>query len=256
MSAQKRADDVSTEAGKEVAVFSDDPFIAMVERLATNEKVDPDKLEKLVTIQMRIMDRNAEAEFNAALSRVQAKIDSVVADSYNPQTNSRYAKLRAIHETIKPIYTAEGFSTSFTQADPKIEGNIRVEGVLRHAAGHSVPGYAAEVELDDKGIKGAANKTKVHGTGSSLTYARRYCECMMFDIAIDDDTDGNVPNNQPPPAKMISHKQANQLIDMMLATDTNEEAFAKHMKVPSIEEMPEHKFAAAMKKLKEKQGNA
>lgn len=251
MTEQQRQLEEDMSESKEIAVQAD-PFVEMVERLATNDKIDPDKLEKLVQVQMTILDRNAEAEFNAALSRVQAALPNIVANSYNPQTNSKYAKLKAVHDAIKPVYTSEGFSTSFTQVDPKTEGNIRVEGVLRHAAGHSVNGYAAEVELDDKGIKGSANKTKVHATGSSLTYARRYCECMMFDVAIDDDTDGNV--DDLPPAKTISAKQQNTIVDMLLATGESEELLLKWAKVESgdLADLPEHKFGAVMKKLRDK----
>lgn len=182
-----------------------DPFVTMVERLATNESVDADKLQKLVDIQMQIMDRNAEAEFNSAMAKVQAELPTVLADSVNQQTSSTYAKHEIIAKTIKPVYTRHGFSTSFSQADTPRADHIRIVGTLRHSAGHSVE-YFADLPIDDRGIKGNVNKTPLHATGSTFTYGRRYVTCLMFDVATGDDTDGNVYDDEP-----ISETQQTEL---------------------------------------------
>lgn len=179
---------------KEVVKATTDPFVDMIERLATNEAVDPDKMQKLVDLQIQIMDRNARDEFYAAMSRVQADIPSVLPDSRNEQTHSDYASLQAISRAIKPIYTAEGFSASFWEGKDAPEGAIRIEGTLRHRDGHSEP-YGANLALDDVGIKGNVNKTKVHATGSTFTYGRRYLTCMMFDVSVGFDGDGNQPSD-------------------------------------------------------------
>ncbi len=165
-----------------------DPFTHMVERLATNQEVDAEKLEKLVDIQMRILDRNAEAEFHAAMALVQAKIPDVANDSYNDQTKSGYTKLRAIVRAIRPIYTNYGFSVSFSQGQCDRDGYIRVDGTLSHSGGHTVPSFI-ELPLDDKGIKGSTNKTGVHASGSTFSYARRYLTLMMFNVSTGDDDD-------------------------------------------------------------------
>ena len=97
-----------------------------------------------------------------------------------------------IARAIKPVYAAEGFSVSFGEKKAEREGYIHIEGVLRHMAGHSET-YSLELPIDDKGIKGTANKTQLHATGSTYTYGRRYLTCLMFDVATGDDTDGNQP---------------------------------------------------------------
>lgn len=239
---------------KELDVVRSDPFVEMVEKLATNQDVDADKLEKLVSIQMTILDRNAETEFNAAFARVQAQLKTIPFDSFNQQTNSGYAKLKAISSAITPIYTAEGFSTSFSQDKSDIEGHIRVKGVLRHSGGHSESGYYVDVPLDDKGIKGSVNKTPTHATGSTFSYGRRYCKCMMFDVATGDDDDGNQGQSTPPPVKYISDKQVSQIRDLLAKIEemggvADEETFCKWAKINSIAEMPEHKFARCLKEL-------
>lgn len=173
---------------KTPAEVTGDPFTQMVERLATNQDVDADKLQKLVDIQMQIMDRNAESMFNEAMSATQAEIPQVVEDAYNNQTGSSYARLRNIVATIKPIYTRQGFSLSFSQGESKRDGFIRVDGKLSHSGGHTVSSFV-EIPLDDKGIKGSTNKTGVHASGSTFSYGRRYLTCMMFNISTGDDDD-------------------------------------------------------------------
>lgn len=241
---------------KAVATIQPDPFIDMVERLAANEAIDPDKLQKIVDVQMQVLDRNAENEFNAAMSRVQSILPEVYAKSYNPQTNSRYAKIEHIAKVIKPIYTAEGFSTTFSQAKPVTDGYMGVDGELRHSSGYK-RSYWLELPPDDKGIKGTVNKTSLHAAGSTFTYGRRYLTCLMFDVATGDDTDA-VTGDSLPPAKLISEKQVSQITDMLTilkdadAPNSDEETFCAWAKIDSIKEMPSHKFARCLKNLKEK----
>lgn len=180
---------------KDIATTPVDPFVQMVEGLATNEAVDADKLEKLVDVQLKVLSENARRDFNAALADVQRNLPAVAKDAANDQTRSRYARHESIARAIKPVYTAEGFSTSFSQADGP-EGYIRIKGTLRHVGGHDEE-YFVDLPIDDKGIKGQTNKTQLHATGSTLTYGRRYLTCLMFDVAVGDDTDGNQP--APPP---------------------------------------------------------
>jgi hypothetical protein len=157
---------------------------------------------------MQIMDRNAEAEFNRAMSAVQAKLPVVLADTVNTQTNSTYAKHEIIAKTIKPIYTEHGFSTSFSESETPREGHIRILGTLRHSGGWSEE-YFVDLPVDDRGIKGNVNKTPLHAAGSTFTYGRRYLTCLMFDVATGDDTDGNVYDNDA-----ISEEQQNELFDL------------------------------------------
>lgn len=226
--------------------YQDDPFIQMVERLAANPDIDADKLERVLAVQEKILDRTARDEFYAAISRVQAILPTVKTDAWNDQTKSRYARLSAISRAITPIYTAEGFSASFWEGKDAPEGSIRIEGILRHRDGHSEP-YGANLALDDVGIKGNVNKTKVHGTGSTFTYGRRYLKCMMFDIAVGDDDDAQAK------VETISEEQAadlNALIDEIGLTPSRKAAFMRWAKIEETNQLPADDFNFAVKYLK------
>lgn len=157
---------------------------------AANKDVDIDKMRQLFEMHKEMVAIEAEAAFNAALARAQAKIEPIAAKAYNSQTQSYYAKLAAINKAIVPIYTAEGISISFGTADCPKEGWYRTVAIVSHGAGHSRE-YHLDLPPDDVGIKGTANKTQVHAAGSTSSYARRYLVCMIFNVSTGDDNDGN-----------------------------------------------------------------
>ncbi|MEE9158951.1 MAG: ERF family protein [Gammaproteobacteria bacterium] len=234
----------------ETAVTVGDPFVMMVERLATNKDVDPDKLQKLVDIQIQIMDRTNEAEFNAAMSRVQAKLPEVERNADNLQTKSKYAKHEAIAKAIKPIYTAEGFSAVFSQGQSDIDGYIRINGRLRHSAGHSEPHYV-DLPLDKAGIKGNVNKTDLHATSSTFTYGRRILTCMMFDVATGDDTDGNLPQ------KTITTDQATVINDLIKETKANKKKVLGWAGgAETVEDIPASYYDEAVRLLEGRRGGS
>jgi hypothetical protein len=189
---------------------SQDPFVALVERLSANKDIDVDKMREIVNIQMDVMDRNAEQEFNMSMSLVQAELPTVLAAAENKQTHSTYAKHEAISKAIKPVYTKHGFSTTFRQGKADKEGEIRICGKLMHSSGHSDENYFIDLPRDDSGIKGNKNKTALHASGSTFSYGRRYLTLLMFDIATGDDTDGNLP------AELVSATQAEYLQSLLV----------------------------------------
>lgn len=175
-------------------------LLQAIERAASNPETDMDKMERLFDMHQKMLKQEAEAEFNAALARAQLHIEPVAHNATNDQTRSRYAKLAAINRAIAPIYTAEGFSVSFDTADSPKDGYLRVLATLSHARGHSRV-YHMDLPPDEAGAKGNVNKTKVHATGSTNSYARRYLVCMIFNVTTEDDNDGNanekvMPDNQ------------------------------------------------------------
>ena len=177
-------------------------MLTAITQAASNPAVDIDKMERLWAMHQKMVEREAEMAFNAAFSRAQAKMPIVAAQSRNDQTNSRYAKLAVIVDAIAPIYTDEGFSVSFNNAESPKEGNIRVLAKLSHPCGHSRD-YQIDMPLDNVGMKGTQNKTNVHATGATNSYARRYLTLMIWNLTTEDDIDA-----QKRPAKVTPNAGA------------------------------------------------
>jgi len=171
-------------------------LLAAITRAAADPSVDIDKVERLFAMHERLASREAEAAFNDALARAQAKIVPIATDATNTHTGTAYATLAQINRLIVPLYTAEGLSLSFDEegkndAHPIPQGYLRIVGILAHSAGHSRR-YHVDLPPDDVGAQGKVNKTKVQAVGSTSTYGQRYLVRRIFNIATrEDDDDGN-----------------------------------------------------------------
>lgn len=153
-----------------------------------------DVIERLAALQEKIMLRDAEIQFNDALSRVQAEIKRVAPDLQNPQTSSRYASYAAIDRVIRPIYTREGMSLSFSHDDCPKPDHVRV--ICYASLGAFTRPYQIDMPTDGKGAKGGDVMTKTHATAAADSYAKRYLIKDIFNVAIGEaDTDGNSPSD-------------------------------------------------------------
>lgn len=159
-------------------------------RLAIEKGAGIETIERLVALKEKMQDRQAEIEFNQALNRVQSKILRVAPDLKNSQTNSKYASYAALDKVVRPLYSDEGFSLSFTEIDcPKPE-HVRI--VCFVSKGAHTREYRKDMPADGKGAKGGDVMTKTHAAGAADSYAKRYLLKDIFNVAIgENDTDGN-----------------------------------------------------------------
>lgn len=176
-------------------VPAEDPTPLSVIQMAVKQGANVETLERLVALQEKMLARQAEIEFNEALNRIQSKIKSIAPDLENPQTKSKYASYAAIDRVIRPIYSEEGFSLSFSEEDcPKPE-HVRI--VCFVSKGAHTRQYRKDMPSDGKGAKGGDVMTKTHAAAAADSYAKRYLVKDIFNVAIgEDDTDGNITNGE------------------------------------------------------------
>lgn len=192
------------------------PVLSMIERVATDPNADVDKLERMLAMQERILDREAEAAFNVAMQEAQEEMPRIMRDAKNDSTHSTYARLETIMAKINPVITKRGFSMSFGTADSPLERHYRIVCTVSHTAGHSRE-YHADVPADMTGMKGNQNKTATHGFGSTMSYGRRYLTLLIFNIALtNEDDDGNRAGATP-----ISDETKEEIIELLKETNTD-----------------------------------
>jgi hypothetical protein len=190
--------------------------VSMFERLALDPSVDVDKLQRLIEMQERIMRHNAKAAFDAAYSKMQAKLPQVDERGriHNKAgaVQSTYALLEDINEAIRPILVEFGFSIRYRTEYPN-DKIIRTIGILSHEQGHSEESwFDAEEDKSDY-------RSKIQSQGSTRSYGRRY---TMFDLlnivtrGMDDD--GQAAGKKAPPAKPAG---MDELMDTMSAAADN-----------------------------------
>lgn len=167
-------------------------MLPMIERLAAMPEFDVAKLEKLIEMQERILDRNAESAFNAAFADMQADIPTITEKKKTDK--GKYAPREDIVEVVRPILKRFGFSLSFRTEWPE-KKLVKVVGILTHREGHARMSEFLS-EADQSGSKNA-----VQALGSTVEYGRRYTTTDLLNIASRGaDDDGERASAPEPPA--------------------------------------------------------
>lgn len=216
-------------------------ILQVIQTAAQNPSVDIEKMERLLAMHERILARDAEAEFNEAMRSCQAEMRRISADATNPQTKSNYATYGKLDSVLRPIYTAHGFSLSFSDGDTPKPDYVRVVCKVRHRAGYSEPHWK-DMPADGKGAKGGDVMTKTHAAGAAQQYGMRYLLKGIFNVAIgDEDNDGNTDG--------MPEKDLLDWIAKIEAQTTKEKA--KEVWHDAVKVAKDHSDAWASKKLKE-----
>lgn len=226
-----------------VVVSETAAIMQVIERAARDPSVDIDKMERLIAMRERMYEREAELEYDRAMSLAQKAMSAVRADANNPQTKSRYASYFALDNAVRPIYTEHGFSLSFDTADGAPDGFIRIVCKVAHPSGHRERPHI-DMPADGKGAKGGDVMTKTHATGSAVTYGKRYLLGMIFNIAVGGDVDGNAADGET-----ISEEQRDELQELIDANGADIAKFCTFMKVEALAEIPVRNFGKAKQAL-------
>lgn len=229
-------------------------MLAGFKKALANPEAPIERLRELIQLQKDLQKENARLEFNAAMSRVQQKIVPVVKNKYNKQTESYYADLNAICEMVTPIYSAEGFSVSYgtgalDPSTPPVPPNFtRTIQTLAHHAGFERV-YYIDLPIDNAGKDGKTNKTIMHGTKSSHSYARNILITMAFNIAqkgVDDDGNAAGGRLREDEVERISEGQHGQLVDLLSEKNLSPKWLASTLRVDDLEELEADRFEVAV----------
>lgn len=188
-------------------------FLQMIERASRDPSVDIEKMERLMAMHERMIARQAEAEFNEAMTACQREMGVISADATNPQTRSKYATYAKLDSKLRPIYTKHGISISYGTGDAPDAEHVRV--IAHVARGSYTRIYKIDMPNDGKGAKGGDVMTKTHAQGAGMQYGMRYLLKGIFNVAVgDEDRDGNSANTGLPESE-----KENLLAAVELVTD-------------------------------------
>lgn len=243
------ASNITVMADTAPAVSQAAAIISVIERAATNPNVDIDKMERLLEMQERIMQRDARAAFASALAEMSPNLPAIVErggiKDRSGNVQSTYALWEDINDAIKPVLARHGFALSFRTG--RDEGQISVTGVLSHREGHSEE-TTITLPHDSSGSKNA-----VQAVGSSTSYGKRYTAGLLLNLTSrGEDDDGNAGGS----GAVITDEQADTIRDLIGSTGTKISAFLEYIDAPSVADIPAAKFQAAMKALLAKQKKA
>lgn len=235
--------EVVAPASESAAIFQ------IIERAARDPNVDLDKMERLMAMRERELNRHAEQAFNEAMKAAQAEMRAISADATNTQTRSKYATYAKLDAALRPIYTKHGFSVSFDEDDSPKPDHIRCLAYVAHEAGHTRT-YRKDMPADGKGAKGGDVMTKTHATGAASSYGQRYLMRSIWNVAVgEDDTDGNAVDA---PAETINADQLATIRRLIEETNSDIQKFCELGKIDALPDMPARQFDNAVRLLEQK----
>lgn len=220
-------------------------IIQVIERAALNPNVDIDKMERLLQMQERIMERQAKAEYDADFAMMQQSLPVInerggIKDR-NGNVQSKYALWEDINEAIKPVLAKYGFGISFRTGHS--DGKISVTGVLSHRGGHREE-TTMELPTDTSGSKNA-----VQAVGSSTSYGKRYTAAALLNLTSrGEDDDGKAAGM----GQTITEEQVIYLRELIEAVGADERKFLAHGKVERLADIRADQFEQAVRLLKSK----
>jgi hypothetical protein len=225
-------------------------ILNVIAKAAADPNTDVDKLERLLAMQERVLEREAKRSYEDAMLAAQNEIRPILKNRQNKETHSTYADLEQISDMADPVIHKYGFSLSYGTADCPKADHYRVTCEVSHTGGFSKH-HQADVPIDNTGPKGAKNKTDTHGFGSALSYGRRYLKLMIFDIATTDD-DGRAAGKGGP----INAEQLAVLNGLCDAVGADKIAFCKYLKIDSLRDLAAADYNDAVHVLKQKNQDA
>jgi hypothetical protein len=239
---------MTQENKQQVVAVQESAMISIIAKAASDPNVDVAKLEKLLDMQERIMEKQAEIEFNLDMNNLRVELPAVVKNKANSQTNSRYADLEAIQKVVSPLLSKYGFYDRYEDDFPS-ERIVGTTCEIVHKNGFSRKNRV-QFTLDDVGIKGTANKTATHATASSMTYGQRLSLCRALGVQISIDNDGN--NDRA----VLPIEFAAELDLLIIETKADKVKFLQFMKTDSVQNILAKDYIKARKALEDKKRKA
>jgi hypothetical protein len=200
-------------------------------RLAIEEKVPVEVLERIVALQERVTDRNARSEFFEALAGFQEDMPEIqksgtaeIVTRSGGKYKYTFAPLEAITRAIRPRLKEHGLSYAWT-TEGMDGAYVNVVCVLRHINGHE------ERSVFPVSTETTAAMSGAQKGGAALTYGRRQTLVAVLGLTTaDDDTDASPGNPE-----YISESQIADLESLISEVEADRAKFLGLLGVAHIE---------------------
>lgn len=228
---------------QELATTSENAaMVSMFERMASDPNVDVDKLERLMQMRERAIERQAKEQFDASMSQMQPDLPTI-GERGNAAGRYTYALWEDINTAIKPILMRHGFALTFRT---DFTNGITVTGVLSHRGGHREE-TSITLPADKSG-----NKNDVQAVASSVSYGKRYTAGALLNLTSHGEDDDAYRTVQ----EAVNDEQLAKLNEWMEVTESDPAAFCRAFKVDSLANLPARDYQRAIAMFQAKQKRA
>ena len=220
-------------------------------RMAIEQKVPVEVLERLVALQERVTERSAEMAMAQALAAFQAECPPVprvskatVMKNGAKAYEYHFAPLEEIVRVIRPCLTAHGLSYTH---DARVEsGAVEITCTLQHVEG------AKRSAKFTGPVDNSGGKNPLQGVGSARSYGRRYTLIDVLGLTTEEDDDGVGAHRQSEPPETITDKQAADLDALIDEVGADRAKFLRWLRVESLSQLTEPDLPRAIAALERK----
>lgn len=195
--------------------------------------VSAEYLRELLQVREQWEAGEARKLYSQAIADFQSRCP--IIEKADKAHNKQYAAMDRIWRTIRPLLDETGLSVVWT-ANTITDYGLRIEGEIRHKAGHAVP-IAYDLPMPDK----VTGQNAAQQMGSATTYAKRYALCSALGIVTGEDDDGLAAGTQ-----YVTKEQADELVailDTLADRDGALAAMLEYAECDSVSDIPAAKFA-------------
>lgn len=201
--------------------------------------------DKFYAQQERLDKRNAENEFNLALSEFKANAPKIIKDKHVSFGDTKYdhASLANVVYTITDGLSKYGLSSRWeTNQD---NGIVKVTCILSHKLGHE-----ARVSLSSL-PDSSGKKNSIQAIGSAVSYLQRYTLLAITGLATQEQDDDGKAAGLPEVKEPLSTDQAVEISDLLVEHEIDKDRFlgffsAKvRYQLTSVEQLPADAYQAA-----------
>ncbi|WP_455480180.1 ERF family protein [Bartonella sp. B23] len=205
--------------------------------------VDLDRLERLLALRDKEIERHNYENFVSDLSAMQIEYQNISKNTKNTHTNSTCATLDQYIDAVKDTLSKYRFAL-FSHIKDQTHDHIIIEMTLTHPSGNKISTHG-RFPIDVKGCK-----SNIQSIGSTITYARRYLLGMLLNVAsAEEDTDGNPTEI----SKLASSERLKEINRLIKDTNSETEKVLSFAKVQNLTDMSEKKAQIVLEHLKKKQ---
>lgn len=219
-------------------------LIKTIEKLALDPTIDAEKMQKILDVQERILNKQAQSRFAQSLIGLQGELPIIKKSgkiSINGQVRSTYAKYEDIDKLVRPLLAKWGFSLSF---NAQYDKNAVVVGKLLHRDGHF---EIAEIALP---YDSSGSKNNVQAIGSTLSYAKRYLIGMLINIVTEDEDDDAQSFDY------INEDQVLNIESLMSEINVDKAKFLIFMRANSVNQIKKRDYNKAIQILEKKRNQS
>lgn len=224
--------------------------------IAMDPRVDVAKLESVIALQERVMDRQAKSEFDAAMARLQPKLPRITKygqiKGKDGGIRSTFAKYEDIDAVIRPLLNDEGFAFSFDTIFDAHGKIMAVKGFLKHIGGHADTRQFPVAHGDS-----APGMSGTQAIGSLTSFGKRYLVIMMLNLVTVDQDDDATNQEAAGQLDRITDSQVAQIEDMIQSLSDKDpdalSAFLAYTGVSRVSQLPQFAWRSAMNALYSKQ---